>query len=87
MQKFDLGLAQCRLRDYSEGILTEYIHYLNEHKIDPIKDKDNQFVKNYYEVSRLGQYPTAICKTESDIKIIEKKLSDLRDFIKADEVR
>ncbi|MBR6982310.1 MAG: hypothetical protein IKH75_02050 [Ruminococcus sp.] len=82
MARFDLGLAHCKLRDYSKGILTEYIHYLKEHKIDPLKEKDNQYVKNYYEVSRLGKYPTAICETEKDIKRIEKKLDDLRAFIK-----
>ncbi len=82
MARFDLGLAQCELRDYSEGILAEYITFFKEHKIDPLKEKDNQYVKNYYEVYRLRQYPVAICDTERDIKRIEKKLDNLRAFIK-----
>lgn len=80
--KFNLGLAQCKLRDYAEGVLTEYIYYLREHNINPLKEKNNQYVKNYYEVSLLGQHPIAICETENDIKKIEKRLDELRAFIK-----
>ena len=82
MADFNLGKAKCELKAYAEGILTEYIYYMREHSISPLNEKDNQYVKNYYEVNNLSGYPLALCKSENDINKIKIRLNELRELIK-----
>ncbi|MBP0973365.1 MAG: hypothetical protein J5851_05595 [Oscillospiraceae bacterium] len=80
MEKFDLGLAQCRARERAEGAHGEYWEYFKANGID-WTDKTNPLVANSYE---LWNMPREIdkCETEDDINAVLERIKELRKLVK-----
>ena len=81
MAEFNIGLARCRVREYAQGVLGEYIIYLRENGINPLEQPEHPLVKNKKELLKMDRRADK-CETEDDIKMLNARIDELRAIIK-----
>ena len=81
MAEFNLGLAQCRVRERAEGACNEYIQYFKKNNINELEEPENPLVKNLQELWDIGDV-TYKCQNEEDIQKVLDRIKYLRELVK-----
>ncbi len=77
---FNLAEEINNVKEYAEVVENEFFDYLIRYKINPVKEKENEFVKGYFELHEISNVRADNCKSGEDISALTNIISELRKY-------
>lgn len=81
MDKTDFNYQIDLIIDYADSVLARYISYFYKNDIDRTKNRENNFVKIYYEIYDIKRNKVYECKNIKDFENLKNYILKARDYL------
>ncbi len=85
MEKFDKSVVVDVIKELANEVCANYATYFENHNIDETIDKENQFVKAYWEVSNIELERAYECNSEQEYEKLKNQIIKARELLNASE--